>query len=185
MTKPLALPVGSVRALLLLAMSVAAVFDLRRTHDVAEWLIAAIVISAAAYFASRHSPWRAPSPVGAVATKPPLGLPVGSVRILFLVLAGYGGWVWSKYHGLTPDHQPMVLVIVAFWIGVMVQFFMSQVRRPEDPSTLFFDHLQALASLLCAGGLVWLAIEGQPSGEISPWTGPAFAAVCTYYAGVR
>ena len=184
MTKPLALPVGSVRALLLLALSVTAVFELRRTHEMAEWLAAAIVISAAAYFASRHSPLRAPVPAGAVPTKPPLGLPAGSVRILFLALAGYGGWVWSKYHGLTPEHQPMVLVIVAFWIGVLVHAFMSQVRRPEDPSTLFFDHLQALASLLCAGGLVWLAVQGAPA-DISPWTKPAFAAVCTYYAGVR
>lgn len=185
MTKPLALPVGSVRALLLLALAVAAVFEVRRTHEVAAWLVAAIVVSAAAYFASRHSPWRAPVPVGAVPTKPPLGLPAGSVRVLFLVLAAYGGWVWSKYHGLTPDHQPTVLVIAAFWIGVMVQFFMSQVRRPEDPSTLFFDHLQALASLLCAGGLVWLSVEGPAAGDLSPWTQPTFAAVCTYYAGVR
>jgi len=185
MTKPLALPVGSVRALLLLALSVTAVFELRRTDEVAEWRAAALLVSAAAYFASRHSPWRAPVPVGAVASRPPLGLPAGTVRVLFLVLAAYGGWLWSKHHGVTADHQPTVLVVVAFWIGFMVQFFMSQVRRPEDPSTLFFDHLQATASLLCAGGLVWLEIQGPPAGELSPWTQPAFAAVCTYYAGVR
>lgn len=185
MTKPLGLPVGSVRALLLLGLSVSAVLDLRRTHDVPGWLLAALIVSASAYFASRHSPWRAPVPPGAIATRPPLGLPAGTVRFLFLAVVGYGAWLWHKHHELTAGQQPVVLVIAGFYIGVMVAFFMSQVRRPEDPSTLFFDHLQAVSALLCVGGLVWFAVQGKPPVDLSPWTQPGFAAVCTYYAGVR
>lgn len=185
MTKPLALPVGSVRALLLLALGACAVLDLRRTHEVDGWLLAALVVSAAAYFASRHSPWRAPVPAGAIATKPPLGLPAGTVRFLFLIVAAYGGWLWHQHHELTPAQQPALLVVVGFWVGVMVGFFMSQVRRPDDPSTLFFDHLQAIAALLCAGGLVWLSAKGEAPIDLSRWTQPGLAAMCTYYAGVR
>ena len=80
---------------------------------------------------------------------------------------------------------PVVLVIAGFWIGVMVGFFMSQVRRPDDPSTLFFDHLQAVSAVLCMGGLVWLAVQGTPPADLSPWTQPGLAAMCTYYTGVR
>ncbi len=185
MTKPLGLPVGSVRALLLLGLSVSAVLDLRRTHDVSGWLLAALVVSASAYFASRHSPWRAPVPPGAVTSRPPLGLPAGTVRFLFLAVVGYGAWLWHRDHELTPSQQPVVLVIAGFYIGVMVGFFMSQVRRPEDASTIFFDHLQATAAVLSMGGLVWLAVNGQPPVDLSPWSQPALAAVCTYYAGVR
>ena len=188
MTKPLGLPVGSVRALLLLGLGAAAVLFLRRTHDTPPvWLLAALVVSASAYFASRHSPWRAAAVPGAgmVATKPPLGFPAGFVRFVFLALVGYGTWLWSKDHKLTPSEQPVVLVIAGFYIGVMVGFFMSQVRRPDDPSTLFFDHLQAISALVCGGGLVWLAAQGQTGADVSPWTEPALAAVCTYYAGVR
>lgn len=187
MTKPLGLPVGSVRALLLMSLGVSAIFLLRRTHDVPVWLLAALLVSACAYFASRKSPWRVPAVPGAgmVPTKPPLGLPAGVVRFLFLALVGYGTWLWFKDHELSEGEQPVVLVIAGFYIGVMVGFFMSQVRRPDDPSTLFFDHLQAISALICAGGLVWLAVKGHPAGDFTPWTEPALAAVCTYYAGVR
>lgn len=185
MTKPLGLPVGSVRAMLLLGLSARAVLDLQRVHDVGGWLIAAIVVSACAYFASRRFPWRSSAASTVAPIRPPLGLPAGTVRFVFLAIVGYGAWRWSRDHDLAPGHQPIALVVAAFWIGVMVGFFMNMVRRPDDPSTLFFDHLQAVAAVLCAGGLVWLGVEPRPAAETSTWLEPGLAAACTYYAGVR
>jgi hypothetical protein len=184
MSKPLGLPVGSVRALLLLGLGATAVLDLRRTHEVPGWLLAALVVSGSAYFAARSSAWRVPSGDGPV-PRQPLGLPAGTVRFLFLGLVGYGAWLWTRHHDLGPTEQRILLVVAGFWIGVMVRAFMAQIRRPEDPSTLFFEHLVAIAALACGGGLVWLATKGAPPADLSPWAQPAFAAVCTHYAGFR
>lgn len=192
MARPLALPIGSVRALVLLGLASRAILDLRATQEVAPWLVVAIGVSAAAYFAARAtrttiipaSPGASALGAPEVRVHHPLGLPPGVVRLLFIVAVGYGTWLWSRHHALPQEGKPMALVVGAFFAGVMVRAFLNQVRRPEDATTLMFEHAQALVALLASAGLVVLAATGR-SAQADPWIEPALGAACTYYAGVR
>jgi hypothetical protein len=186
MARPLGLPVGSVRAVCLLGLAARVILDLREHHTVAPWLWAALLVSAAAYFAARAahaSTHHAGSPVPAAPRRHPLGLPVGTVRILFLGAVAYGAWLYFKDHRLTEEAQPLVIVIGAFVAGVLMRWFFAQVRRPEDQSTLFFEHMQGFVAVAAAVGLV--AIAATQRTDVDPWIQPTLAAVCSYYAGVR
>lgn len=187
MSRPLGLPVGSVRALVLLALTARAVLDLRAVGGVPAWLAAAVLVNAAAYFASRasrESVHEATDAFGGRKPRPPLGLPTGTVRFLFLALVGYGCWLWFKEHHIEATQQPLVVVVGAFAIGVLVRWFLAQVRPPTDTGSLLFEHLQAFVVLVAAAGLVTLRVTGQ-SGEVASWIEPTLAAACTYYAGAR
>jgi hypothetical protein len=186
MPRPLGLPVGSVRALSLLGLTARAVLDLvaRRPH--APWLVAAVVVCGAAYFAARASRrGLVPAATGVPAPRPrdPLGLPAGTVRLLFLVGVGVCSWLYLREHRIEGARAGVALVVGGFGVGVLVRWFLTQVRRPEDASTLVFEHLQALASLVAAGGLVAFAVTGTAGTH--DWIEPALAAACTYYAAVR
>ncbi len=196
MHRPLGLPVGSVRALLLLALAARAVLDLREGRDLAPWLATAIIVSAAGYFASRTSgragPAPAPSagdPAGSLApaprrSRPPLGLPAGTVRTLFLLAVGYGSWLWFRSHSVDGNNQGIVFVLGAFVLGVIVRWVLARLRRPEDQATLWFEHVQALVALICAGGLVAIG-AGETVVSLPAWGEAALAAVAVYYVGAR
>ena len=191
MARPLGLPVGSVRAICLLSLGARAVLDLRNGPSVAPWLVAAVVVSAAAYFAARaarHGVHTSPTdPFAPIPARHhhPLGFPAGTVRVLFLGLIGYGAYLWfHQNHGVPAGQRGVAGVLAAFFIGVMVRWFLNQVRRPDDASTLVFEHAQALATVVAALGLVALPLSGH-TGDVQGWVPPALAAVCTYYAGVR
>jgi hypothetical protein len=190
MSRPLGLPVGSVRALCLLGLCARAVIDLYERRDVAWWLIAAIVVSAAAYFASRASrpavTAAGPVPFGTPVRRErdPLGLPRGTIRILFLAAVAVGAWLWFREHRLEETQRPVAVVVGAFFVGVVVRWFLSQVRRPDDSGTLVFEHLQGFTAVVSAAGLVVIAVTRRDA-ELAAWIQPSLAAVCTYYAGVR
>jgi len=183
MARPLGLPVGSVRALCLVGLGARALLTLREHHPVETWLWAALLVSAAAYFSARAAA-RPHVPVTDAGTqRHPLGLPAGTIRITFLGAVAYGCWLYFKDHRLTEDLQPLVIVIGAFVIGVVMRWFFAQVKRPEDASTLFFEHLQGFAAVAAAAGLVAIAVTHREVDQ--PWMEPTLAAVCTYYAGLR
>ncbi|MCC7138639.1 MAG: hypothetical protein IT460_09470 [Planctomycetes bacterium] len=185
MARPLGLPVGSVRALCLLGLSARCVLDLRAHGSVAPWLVSAVVVSAVSYFSARAArAGTVDAPAHGATPRHPLGLPAGTIRLLFLALAGYGAWLWFRDHPLEEGGRPLVVVSIAFAIGVLVRGFLSQVRRPEDASTLVFEHLQAFVAVASAVGLVAIAVTGRDH-ELSSWIEPTLGAVCTYYAGVR
>ena len=192
MSRPLSLPAGSVRALLLLALCARAIVDLRYGRDLAPWLGAAIVVSAAAYFGHRAAVARrpaVPAPAPAIDAppppRPPLGLPAGTVRTLFLGGVAYATWLWSRsHHGLESHDVPVATVLCAFLFGVATRWLLTRMRGGDDEGTLAFEHGQALVALLAAGGLVALSATGRPL-DVPPWVEPALAAVCTYYAGAR
>jgi hypothetical protein len=185
MSRPLGLPKGSVRALCLLGLAARAVLTLRENHAVEPWLWAALIVSGAAYFAARaathYPPTGAEPPPG---HHHPLWLPPGTIRILFLCAVAYGSWLYFRQHRLTEDLQPLVIVIGAFLAGVLMRWFLAQVRRPEDASSLIFEHLQAFAAVAAAAGLVAIAVTHRDV-ELAPWVEPTLAAICTYYAGAR
>lgn len=174
--KPLGLPVGSVRALLLLALVARAVLDLRAHSGLADWLSVALIVSGAAYFAHRASG------VGA-AERPPLGLPAGTVRLLVLAGLGYGAWLYARTHEVDWRHLPTLWVVGAFVLGVVVRVLVGRLRIPDDSSTPKILHVQSLLILAAAGGLVFLAVKGDAGTP--DWVDPLLAAALTYYAGAR
>jgi hypothetical protein len=183
MLKPLGLPPGSVRALLLLALVARAILDLKDGVELAPWLLVALLVSAAAYFSAR-----AVGRIGAAdpaAPKPrhPLGLPAGTIRLLFLLALAVGAYFWFRHHEAGEANVPVVWVAGAFVFGVLVRWFGRRLRRPEDPSTGWFWHLQALVALIAAAGLVTFAVRA-PEG-VPDWVEPLLAAVVTYYFGSR
>jgi hypothetical protein len=186
MARPLGLPVGSVRALLLLALAARAILDLRDGRGLEPWLGAAILLSGAAYFAARASR-RGMGPLPADAPRPrdPLGLPAGTVRTLFLLAAAYGAWLFVRAHGLEGERGEVAFVVGAFAAGTLLRWALARAPRPHDQATFAYEHVQALVALLCAGGLVAMAATGGPAAATSPWVEPALGAVCVFYAGAR
>lgn len=195
--KPLGLPVGSVRALLLLGLSARAVLDLRSDGEVAPWLLTALAIAASAYFASRSAMNASRSAMNASrgalqasaagdaagTRRHPLGLPAGSVRFLFLAALAYGGWLWWQGHEDAAARMPVVWVAGAFVLGILVRWLMVRLR-PEDVGARFFDHLLALIALISAVGLVALAVTRRDA-SVSDWVQPLLAAVVVHYFGSR
>jgi hypothetical protein len=188
--KPLGLPQGSVRAVLLLALSAAAVLHLRNDGSIPSWLLAALVVAAASYFSARSATnalRRGPAgdpPKGGH----PLGLPAGWIRTLFLLVAGYGAWVW-----LSADETPslgaadgrLAWVLLAFVVGVVSRFVLKQLRRPEDIGARFLDHLLALVSLVAGLGLVAIAAGGAKGADLPTWGEPLLAALVVHYFATR
>jgi hypothetical protein len=176
--RPLGLPVGSVRALLLLGLAARALLDLRAGAGVADWLAAALIVSAAAYFGARSGG------VGGQAGGRPLGLPTGSVRILFLAACAYGLWLYLRDHTVAWEQVPVAWVFAAFLVGVLMRAVLRRARvQDDDAGTSRIYHLQALLTLGAAAGLVVL---GARPDLVSPgWVPPMLAAACTYYAGAR
>ena len=175
--KPLGLPVGSVRALLLLALTARAILDLRAGHGLADWLGAALVVSGASYFAARAAGGGAPE-------GRPLGLPAGSIRVLFFAALIYGAWLYFRESPVTWERTPVLWVLAAFLLGSVVRAVLRRARVNEtDVGTSRIYHLQALLTLAAAGGLVFLGV--RPDADTPSWVSPLLAAACTYYAGAR
>lgn len=180
MVRPLGLPVGSVRAVLLLCLGVRAVADLTMTpHQVAPWLIVALLIAAASYFAARAA--GGGSEGGR--QRAPLGLPAGTIRLLFLVLLAYGAWRWFQHHPGAIGGVAVAWVLAAYVIGLLVRLIMRSRRGHEEAAATFFEHLLALVTLLAAGGLVWLAFRTGTNAE--PWLEPFLGAIVVHYFATR
>jgi hypothetical protein len=175
--KPLGLPVGSVRALLLLALTARAILDLRAGRGLADWLGAALIVSAASYFSLRASG-------GGKATGRPLGLPGGTIRILFVAALVYGATLYFRHTPVSWERTPVMWVLAAFLLGAVVQAVLKRARVVEtDVGTSRIYHLQALLTLAAAAGLVFLGFRTDI--DTPSWVPPMLAAVATYYAGAR
>lgn len=186
--KPLGLPVGSVRALLLLGLGACGVLALRRDGDLPAWLGTALVIAAAAYFSSRsamNAQRAAAAGGGEVVPRPrhPLGLPAGTVRLMFLAAVGYGAWLWFHQRAEDAARLPVVWILAAFALGIVMRWILTRVR-PEDVGARFFDHLLALIALLALGGLLAIAITGRPEA-LGDWSQPLLAAIVVHYFASR
>ena len=188
--KPLGLPRGSVRAVLLLALVVTAILDVRNTGEIQTWLVAAAVIAAVSYFSSRSTTnaFRAGAD-GAIAKRGhPLGLPAGSVRTVFLLAVAYGAWLWlgsAEHPALAPADHALVWVVGAFALGVLSRWVLRRLRRPDDPGARFLDHLLGLISLVAGLGLVAIAAWGGADADVPSWGEPLLAAVVVHYFGTR
>jgi hypothetical protein len=189
MLRPLGLPPGSVRALLLIGLGVRAILDLRTHHRIEPWLAVALLVSIAAYFSARSSA-QGTAPQDPAAPKPshPLWLPAGTIRAIVLLLVAYGAWLWYRHHsidleGARGEGAPGLL-LGAFALGVVLRWALGKARRPEDVGTGLFWHLQALVALASVGGLIAIALGGLPA-DIPPWVEPMLAAVVVYYFGTR
>ena len=87
--------------------------------------------------------------------------PRGTIRTVFLLALGYGLWLWTRHHDLQLRSQPVILVLGAFVAGVMVRWFLGQVRSPADTSALMIEHVQGFAALAAAAGLGPALSRGQ------------------------
>jgi hypothetical protein len=183
--RPLGLPAGSVRALLLLGLAARAILDLRDGFRIEAWLAAALIVAAAAYFSARASSMSAEAGPAGQRVRPPLGLPRGTIRTLFLLALTYGVWLWQRgKDDLRIEDMPVAWVLIGFVLGVLVRWFFAKMQRPDDLGTPLFFHLQALVALVAVGGLI--AISATRPGEGVPdWAEPLLAATVVYYFGAR
>lgn len=181
MVRPLGLPVGSVRALLVLALAAAAVLALRADRSVPPWMIVALLLAGASYFATRSNPQSAGSPSG----RPPLGLPRGTVRLVFLVVVGYGACLWFRKHDASFETAPVIWILTAYLVGIVVRMIvrMRRTRTEEEAGASMFEHVLALVSLICAAGLVWLELD---TARTSPgWVEPLLGCIVVHYFATR
>ena len=184
--RPLGLPVGRVRALLLLALGIRAIYELRFTHGLSPWLVVALLLSAASYFAARAAavPSAAPVPGAPMRRgRPPLGLPTGTVRLVFLVFAVYGTWLWFRDRDLGVGGAPAVCwVLAAYVLGIVAGGIVRRSRAPDAAEATPWDHALALVTLIAAAGLVWLAVA-----KASPptWVEPLLGALVVHYFAAR
>ena len=179
--KPLGLPVGSVRALLALAVTARLVLDLKDLGSAASWLVAAALIHAVAYFSARSS--RGSGGGGGGAGHAPLGLPSGLVRLLLLAGLCAAAWLYLRDNELAAERLPVLWVLGGFAVGVVARAVYARLRLPQDSSTPRIYHLQALITLGAAAGIVALGVNRSLTAP--DWVGPLLAAFTTYYAAVR
>ena len=186
--KPLGLPVGSVRALLLLGLGARALLELRRAGELPAWLGTALLIAAASYFSSRsamnaRAADRAAREAGAAPRRHPLGLPAGTVRLVFLAAVGYGAWLWFHQRAEPVARLPVAWILAAFALGVVMRAVFTR-WRPADAGARLFDHLLALVALVAVGGLVALAVTGR-AADLGDGSQPLLAAVVVHYFATR
>ena len=184
--RPLGLPAGSIRALLLLALSVRAVFSLRAEGTIEPWLATALIICAASYFASRAAVTARRKTQGGEVVRDthPLGLPAGFVRTLFLAAVAYGTWMWFDHHAAADANASVAWVLLAFLVGIVVRLVLSKLRLPEDPGASKADHLLSLVSLIAGLALPVLAALGK-SDALPDFAEPLLAAVVVHYFATR
>jgi hypothetical protein len=159
---------------------------LRETGAVPNWLAAATIISAAAYFAARAAAnARGPRATEAAqAEAHPLGLPAGTIRTLFLAAVAYGTWLWFDRNGTGAQNAPVAWVLVAFVVGIVVRLVLGKLRLPGDAGARFADHLLALVSLLAGLALPVLAGLGK-TANLPDFAEPLMAAVVVHYFATR
>ena len=179
--RPLGLPVGSVRALLALAITARLILDLKDLGAAAAWLVAAAVIHAVAYFSARSS--RGLGGSGGGAGRAPLGLPSGAVRVLLLGGLCVAAWLYLRDHDVAAERLPVLWVLGGFAVGVIARILFTRLKLPQDSSTPRIYHLQALLTLAAAAGLVALGVNRSLTAP--GWVEPLLAAFTTYYAAVR
>ncbi|MDJ0976353.1 MAG: hypothetical protein QNJ98_17965 [Planctomycetota bacterium] len=184
--KPLGIPAGSVRALLLLSLAARAVFDLREGDGIAGWLATTLIICASAYFAARAAAnaRRGNRLEGEQRGGHPLGLPAGTVRTLFLAALGYGAYLWFDHYGAEGANVPVAWVLGAFVIGLITRLLFSKLRLPEDHGARGADHLLALITLVAGVALPLLSAMGA-SPDMANWIEPLLACVVVHYFATR
>jgi len=179
MVRPLGLPIGSVRAVLLLSLACTAIFKLYRHHEIEPWMIATLLIAGASYFASRAAgpPTRDPKGRGS------WWLPSGTIRIIFLALAGYAAWVYFRFHDESPGMFPVAWILVAYLVGLVVGALERRGYSSEEAARAYFEHVLAVVALIAAGSLVYIAADR--SVQVADWVQPLLAAVVVHYFATR
>jgi|GEM_PF-2153826 len=179
--KPLGLPVGSVRAISALAVTVRLILDLKDLGTAAAWLVAAALIHAVAYFSARSS--RGLGGAGGGAGRAPLGLPGGTVRVLLLGGLCVAAWLYLRNHDVAAERLPVLWVLGGFAVGVIARILFTRLKLPQDSSTPGIYHVQALVTVVAAVGLVAFGLNRSMTPP--DWVEPLLAAFTTYYAAVR
>ena len=179
MVKPLGLPIGSVRAVLLLALAARAILDLYRNQEIAPWLLAALLITGASYFASRAAGPPTKDPGG----RGPWWLPSGTIRIIFVVLIAYGAYVWFKHHDESPGMLPVAWILGAYLLGLVVGALERRGYSGQEAGRAYFEHLLAIVALIAAGSLVYIAAD--PRMSVAGWVEPLLGAVVVHYFATR
>ena len=178
--RPLGLPIGSVRALLLLALAARAVTDLLRVHEVTPWLIGAVLIAGSSYFASRQAGPPSEDPGG----RGPWWLPTGTFRLVFFVAVLFGMIFWFQKHPATSiETTPLIWIVAAYLIGLLTGMLQRRGYSSREAGRLYFENLLALVSLIAGGALVYFGF--QPGAAMQGWIEPFLGAVVVHYFATR
>ena len=183
-TPPLGLPPGSVRALLVVILSLTFWYLVYRGLLVPDYLAQTVFLAVAFYFGARTSDEKAPSEKK---TRAPLGLPRGFVR--GFVSLGFLGLYAYLWFARPADIPPVLAAIFELLIGYVAGVVLSAVvrsssRRTSSGALAAFGHARAL---LCLVGVVFLSFAAvtDQSGLVPPLYIPALQFLVSFYFGSR
>lgn len=192
---PLALPVGSVRALITLATLGAFWYHLFQGIAVPPVLGDTLLLVLGYYFGTRNAATSAPLAADALAgpaadresnPKDPLFLPRGMIRILIIVGFAAIGMKLFNDGALDPKNPPPEFALLGGFLGAGITrgAFTRIGKLLAVRITNFLGHLLAVGTLIVVLGYCAAAVAGI-SDWITTETNAVFAGVVGFYMGKR
>lgn len=180
-TPPLHLPVGSVRAIVTLAVLGTVWIQLLRGLPTSEVLHDTLLLVLGYYFGARHA--RA---AVATATGPrhePLFLPRGSVRLLILLGFAAVGWKLHQAGRLDQKWPPALVLVGTFLVGGVFKALVSAVSRfVVRPIEIFGHALAAVTILVVVSYCIAVMFAHE---QLVPAVESVFLGVVGFYMGER
>lgn len=189
-TAPLNLPVGSVRALLTLAVLGTVWAQILFDGQPSEELRDTMLLILGYYFGKRsakHAAAEAFTEAGDREENPadPLYLPRGAIRLLIVV--GFAAVAWKLYEkGTLLTTPPPILILVGMFLaGAMVKGTAVWIgKRFSGKAISGVAHMVAAATLLVVLGFCAVDLLGLRA-RAPEWLTPTFLAVIGFYLGKR
>ena len=190
---PLGLPVGSVRALLMLGVLAVVVTSLIRGREIDVLWVEALLVALAHYFTSRRNVSLPPEVAERLEREGvlprewhPLFLPRNSIRVIVvLAFVGVAAQLYREHRLLEPQALSLLTMVFAFLLGAFVRGVAGWFHRgrTQPPSRLWGDASAALV-------LLALAVAAAPEfinepGLLPPEIHKAALGLVLFYFGMR
>lgn len=190
-TPPLNLPVGSVRALLTLAVLFTVWSQLLRGREVGQEMQDTLLLVLGYYFGARAVGAGAKADALTAAADresnpaDPLYLPRGAIRVLIVLGFATVAWKLHERNVLLTKPQPLLILVGTFLLGAIAKGLLVGVGalltgRVRDGA----GHVLALGTLAVVLGYCGVEVAGQHA-RLPSWGAPLFLGVVGFYLGKR
>jgi hypothetical protein len=190
-TPPLNLPVGSVRALLTLAVLFTVWSQLLRGREVGAEMQDTLLLVLGYYFGARAVGAGSKADALTVAAdresnpSDPLFLPRGAIRVLIVLGFATVAWKLHEKNALLTKPQPLLILVGTFLLGAIAKGMAVWVGalltgRVRDGA----GHLLAFATLGVVLAYCGAEVAGQHA-RLPSWAAPTFLGVVGFYLGKR